>query len=124
MPVIAMFFWKATREGAGIKGIGLAHLLSDDTMSRSKMTPTKHPNVIILAGPNGSGKSTTAPMLLKGALGVKEFVNADVIARGLSAFDPERAALFLVRPWPALGADHGLLASRSCTREMTTKMAK
>jgi predicted ABC-type ATPase len=41
------------------------------------------PNVVILAGPNGAGKSTAAPELLQGALGVNEFVNADVIARGL-----------------------------------------
>jgi len=53
----------------------------------------KSPSVVILAGPNGAGKSTTAPALLKGALGVAEFVNADVIARGLSAFRPESAAL-------------------------------
>jgi predicted ABC-type ATPase len=31
--------------------------------------------------------------LLKGALGVTEFVNPDVIAQGLSAFEPERVAL-------------------------------
>jgi predicted ABC-type ATPase len=29
---------------------------------------------------------------LKAALGVSEFVDADVIARGISGFDPERAA--------------------------------
>jgi predicted ABC-type ATPase len=52
----------------------------------------KTPHLIIIAGPNGAGKSTTAPALLQGALGVTEFVNADVIAQGLSAFNPERAA--------------------------------
>jgi predicted ABC-type ATPase len=31
--------------------------------------------------------------LLRGKLGVEEFVNADTIARGLSAFAPERAAI-------------------------------
>jgi predicted ABC-type ATPase len=31
--------------------------------------------------------------LLQGELAVTEFVNADVIARGLSAFDPDRAAM-------------------------------
>jgi predicted ABC-type ATPase len=51
------------------------------------------PSVVILAGPNGAGKSTAAPALLHGALGVDEFVNADVIASGLSAFDPEGAAI-------------------------------
>jgi len=51
------------------------------------------PTVVVLAGPNGAGKSTAAPRLLKGALGVIEFLNADMIARGLSPFDPEGAAL-------------------------------
>jgi len=51
------------------------------------------PAVVILAGPNGAGKSTSAPYLLEGALEVTEFVNADVIARGLSGFNPEGAAL-------------------------------
>lgn len=51
------------------------------------------PAVVILAGPNGAGKSTVAPALLHGALAVDEFVNADVIAHGLSAFDPEGAAI-------------------------------
>jgi len=50
------------------------------------------PHIIIISGPNGAGKSTTAPALLQGTLGVTEFVNADVIAQGLSAFNPERAA--------------------------------
>ena len=51
------------------------------------------PSVIVLAGPNGAGKSTLAPALLRGQWGVTEFVNADVIARGLSAFDPDRVAI-------------------------------
>ncbi len=50
------------------------------------------PNVVVIAGPNGSGKSTTAPKLLRDTLKVEEFINADVIASGLSAFAPERAA--------------------------------
>ncbi len=49
-------------------------------------------HVIIIAGPNGAGKSTTAPAILNAALGVTEFVNADTIAQGLSAFNPENAA--------------------------------
>ena len=50
------------------------------------------PHVIVIAGPNGAGKSTTAAAILKGTLGVTEFVNADTIAAGLSAFNPEKAA--------------------------------
>ena len=51
------------------------------------------PNIVILAGPNGAGKSTIAPALLRDELLVTEFVNADVIASGLSAFAPETAAI-------------------------------
>ena len=36
--------------------------------------PEMKPHVIVIAGPNGAGKSTTAPVLLKGTLGVTEFV--------------------------------------------------
>ncbi len=52
----------------------------------------QQPHIIVIAGANGAGKSTTAPSLLKDTLGVTEFVNADVIAKGLSAFYPEGAA--------------------------------
>ena len=44
------------------------------------------PVVIIIGGPNGAGKSTTAPEILDAELGITEFVNADVIASGLSNF--------------------------------------
>lgn len=50
------------------------------------------PSVFIIAGPNGAGKTTVSKAVLRDALGVREFVNADVIAAGLSGFDPERAA--------------------------------
>lgn len=50
------------------------------------------PKVIAVAGPNGAGKSTVAPFMLRDAYGVTEFVNADTIAQGLSAFSPETAA--------------------------------
>ena len=61
--------------------------------SRRKFSSRNPPSVVVLGGPNGAGKSTTAPVLLKGVLGVTEFVDADTIARGLSAFQPERVAL-------------------------------
>ena len=52
-----------------------------------------NPHIIVLAGPNGAGKSTAAPVLLHQHLAVNEFVNADTIAKGLSAFRPEDVAL-------------------------------
>jgi predicted ABC-type ATPase len=53
----------------------------------------RSPSLVIVGGPNGAGKSTTAEALLKGVLAVDEFVNADVIARGLSGFAPEGSAI-------------------------------
>ena len=51
------------------------------------------PKVIVLAGPNGAGKSTSAAKLLLGTFHVDEFVNADAIAQGLSAFALDRVAI-------------------------------
>jgi predicted ABC-type ATPase len=51
------------------------------------------PLIVVIAGPNGAGKSTTAPQLLQKALAVTEFVNADAIAYGISAFRPESVAI-------------------------------
>lgn len=50
------------------------------------------PNVIVNAGANGAGKSTLAPFLLRDTFGIAEYVNADTIAQGLSAFAPENSA--------------------------------
>ncbi len=51
------------------------------------------PRVIIIAGPNGAGKTTFAREFLPQEAGCPVFVNADLIAAGLSPFEPERAAL-------------------------------
>lgn len=51
------------------------------------------PGVVVLGGPNGAGKSTAAPRLLRGPLRVEEFVNADTLAQGLSAFRPQDVAI-------------------------------
>lgn len=50
------------------------------------------PHVIVIGGPNGAGKSTIAPLVLRDYLAVPDFVNADQIAAGLSAFNPDGAA--------------------------------
>jgi predicted ABC-type ATPase len=52
----------------------------------------ENPRVIIIAGPNGAGKSTLAPFLLRDRFGLLEYVNADTIALGLSAFNSESVA--------------------------------
>jgi predicted ABC-type ATPase len=54
------------------------------------MTPLK---IIMLAGPNGAGKTTFAREFLPQEAGCPVFVNADLIAAGLSPFAPQRAAI-------------------------------
>ncbi|MBA2246212.1 MAG: zeta toxin family protein [Gemmatimonadetes bacterium] len=53
--------------------------------------PPGAPQAIVIAGPNGAGKTTAAPFLLRDELEVLTYVNADIIARGLSGFAPEAA---------------------------------
>ncbi len=48
--------------------------------------------VVIIAGPNGAGKTTFAREFLPNEAGCPIFVNADLIAAGLSPFQPEAAA--------------------------------
>jgi predicted ABC-type ATPase len=49
--------------------------------------------VVIIAGPNGAGKTTFAREFLPREAGLPHFINADLIAAGLSPFEPERAAV-------------------------------
>ncbi|GAB4051599.1 zeta toxin family protein [Spirosoma litoris] len=55
------------------------------------------PNLYIMAGPNGAGKTTAAYTLLPEVMKIKEFVNADEIARGLSPFNVEAVAFEAAR---------------------------
>ena len=50
------------------------------------------PNVYIVSGPNGAGKTTFAREFLPNYADCKNFVNADLIAAGVSPFAPEAAA--------------------------------
>jgi len=54
---------------------------------------TQQKKVIIIAGPNGAGKTTFAREFLPAEAGLPVFVNADLIAAGLSPFNPEVAAI-------------------------------
>jgi predicted ABC-type ATPase len=51
------------------------------------------PNLYVVAGPNGAGKSTFAQLFLPDYADCREFVNADLIAAGLSPFNPEGQAI-------------------------------
>ena len=58
-------------------------------MGRTDRTP----RCIVIAGPNGAGKTTFAREFLPKDAGIVHFVNADLIASGLSPLRPELAAL-------------------------------
>lgn len=64
------------------------------------------PRIIIIAGPNGAGKTTFAREFLPQEAGCPVFVNADLIAAGLSPFAPERAAIQAGRLTLAAIAQH------------------
>jgi predicted ABC-type ATPase len=49
--------------------------------------------IVIIAGPNGAGKTTFARAFLPQEAQCPRFINADLIAAGLSPFAPERAAV-------------------------------
>ncbi|HEY2964283.1 MAG TPA: AAA family ATPase [Pyrinomonadaceae bacterium] len=53
----------------------------------------KQRRIIIVAGPNGAGKTTFAREYLLKEAHCPDFVNVDLIAAGLSPFDPDRAAI-------------------------------
>ena len=61
-------------------------------MNRAK-AGGNNPNLYIIAGPNGSGKTTFVKKFLPGYVKCLNFVNADLIASGLSPFSPDSAAI-------------------------------
>jgi hypothetical protein len=71
----------------------------------------RKPRCILIAGPNGAGKTTFARRYLPENAGVVHFVNADLIAAGLSPLKPEIAAIAAARI--VLGEIDRLVADRS-----------
>jgi predicted ABC-type ATPase len=63
------------------------------TECESRQKQAKQPWCIVIAGPNGAGKTTFAREFLPKDARVVNFVNADLIAGGLSPLRPELAAL-------------------------------
>ena len=58
----------------------------------SEYAATPIPRALIIAGPNGAGKTTFAREFLPAEGDCPTFVNADLIAEGLSPFQPELVA--------------------------------
>jgi predicted ABC-type ATPase len=63
----------------------LRNSLTENAMNKDK-------KIIIIAGPNGAGKTTFALEYLPKEASCPVFVNADLIAAGISPFIPEMAA--------------------------------
>lgn len=55
----------------------------------SRQRTASTPTVYVIAGPNGAGKTTFASTFLPDFVKCREFLNADLIAAGLSPFAPE-----------------------------------
>jgi predicted ABC-type ATPase len=51
------------------------------------------PTVYIISGPNGAGKTTFALEFLPKIAGCRNFINVDLIARGLSPLNAEAASI-------------------------------
>ena len=69
-------------------------------MAKSKKQTTRkkpRPRCLLIAGPNGAGKTTFAKEYLPNDARVLNFVNADLIAAGLSPLKPELAAVAAAR---------------------------
>ena len=77
-------------------------------------------NVYIIAGPNGSGKTTFAKTFLPEYAKCERFINADLIAAGLSPFSPQQVAiksgklvLGQIREYSESGVDFGFETTMS-----------
>lgn len=67
--------------------------MKSESGKSAKRVKAKAPRCIVIAGPNGAGKTTMARELLGRSAASIRFVNADLIAAGLSPLNPESAAL-------------------------------
>ena len=58
------------------------------------MDKSPNPHIYIIAGPNGAGKTTFAHRFLPNFVLCREFLNADLIAAGLSPYAPDSQAVY------------------------------
>jgi len=83
----------------------------------------RRPRCIVIAGPNGAGKTTFAREFLPRVAKVIHFVNADLIAGGLSPLKPELAAIaagrLVLREIDRLAADRANFAFETTLSGLT-----
>ena len=95
----------------------------------NKSARNKPPTVYVIAGPNGAGKTTFASEFLPDFVDCRQFLNADLIAAGLSPFAPEtqnvkagRLLLERIGELASAGEDFGFettLSGRTYARLLT-----
>jgi predicted ABC-type ATPase len=91
--------------------------------------PRRTPTVYVIAGPNGAGKTAFAAEFLPDFVNCRQFLNADLIAAGLSPFAPEtqnlragRLLLERIKELAQAGEDFGFettLSGRTHVRLLT-----
>ena len=59
----------------------------------------KQKRIFIIAGPNGAGKTTFATEFLPKEAECPNFINADLIAAGISPFRPDGSSIEAARMW-------------------------
>ncbi len=79
--------------GRGRGGSGNRSVRAVSAGDTQIMTGTASKRVFLVAGPNGAGKTTFATEFLPNEADCPIFVNADLIAAGLSPFGPARVAV-------------------------------
>lgn len=81
------------------------------------------PSVIVIGGPNGAGKTTISRPIIGESFGVPTFVNADIIAQGLSGFNPEalafQAGRIMLNRLRELAAERAIFAFESTLASRT-----
>src|SRR3954464_1244952 len=82
------------RRGDGCTSSDIGGDYSEAICENRAMSAEK--KIVIIAGPNGAGKTTFAREWPPYGAGCPPFINADLIAAGLSPFDPDGAAF---RAW-------------------------
>lgn len=70
----------------------MLHVICGSITNRHRMSQTHTPVIYIIGGPNGAGKTTFAREFLPAA-NVVEFLNADLLAAGLSPLQPSAMAV-------------------------------
>jgi predicted ABC-type ATPase len=81
--------WRSRQAAIILHGSAVGQGIEDKEIA---MPSPETPTVVVLGGINGAGKTSSALPIVRNAIGIPRFVNADTIARGLNAFDPESEA--------------------------------